>query len=156
MPARAGYLLKERVSDIAVLTDALHRINDGECVIDPTIVSRLLARSRGPLDALTQRERAVLALIAEGHSNRAIGDHLFLSHKTVEAHISHIFLKLGLTTPPNTPPSPRRPLVPPLRLTSWNGRTHCADPVVAALSLWRSSSEAVMAGDCSVSRKATA
>ena len=74
-PERAGYLLKERVSDLAVLADALRRIDDGECVIDPTIVSRLVARKRerGPLDQLTDRERDVLELIAEGHSNRAIG-----------------------------------------------------------------------------------
>jgi DNA-binding NarL/FixJ family response regulator len=100
---RAGYLLKERVSDIAVLTDALRRIDEGECVIDPTIVSRLLTRSRrsGPTQTLTGRERDVLALIAEGHSNRAISERLFLSHKTVEAHISQIFLKLDLRDTPD-------------------------------------------------------
>jgi DNA-binding NarL/FixJ family response regulator len=97
-PERAGYLLKERVSDIAVLVDALHRIDEGECVIDPTIVSRLVARkrARGPLDELTEREREVLALLAEGHSNTAIGDKLFLSRKTIESHISQIFMKLDL------------------------------------------------------------
>jgi DNA-binding NarL/FixJ family response regulator len=102
-PERAGYLLKERVSDIAILTDALRRIDEGECVIDPTIVSRLLTRSgrRGPTQTLTDREREVLALIAEGHSNRAIGERLFLSHKTVEAHISQIFLKLDLRDTPD-------------------------------------------------------
>ena len=68
VPERAGYLLKERVSDVAVLADALRRIGEGECVVDPTIVSRLVARkrARGPLDELTEREREVLALIAEG------------------------------------------------------------------------------------------
>ena len=98
VPERAGYLLKERVSDVAVLADALRRIDEGECVIDPTIVSRLVARKRerGPLDELTEREREVLALVAEGHSNGAIGEQLFLSRKTVEAHISQIFLKLDL------------------------------------------------------------
>ena len=98
VPERAGYLLKERVSDIAVLADALRRIDEGECVVDPTIVSRLVARKRerGPLDVLTEREREVLALIAEGLSNPAIGERLFLSPKTVEAHISQIFLKLDL------------------------------------------------------------
>jgi serine/threonine-protein kinase len=97
-PERAGYLLKERVSDVAVLADALRRIDEGECVIDPTIVSRLVARKRhrGPLGELTEREREVLALIAEGHSNSAIGEQLFLSHKTVEANITQIFLKLDL------------------------------------------------------------
>ena len=103
VPERAGYLLKERVSDIAVLADALHRIDEGECVIDPTIVLRLVARKRqrGPLDQLTDRERDVLALIAEGHSNNAIAERLFLSRKTVEAHISQIFLKLDLHDSPH-------------------------------------------------------
>jgi DNA-binding NarL/FixJ family response regulator len=102
VPERAGYLLKERVSDVAVLVDALRRIGEGECVIDPTIVSRLVARkrARGPLDVLTEREREVLALVAEGHSNAAIGERLFLSHKTIEAHISQIFLKLDLRESP--------------------------------------------------------
>ena len=102
-PERAGYLLKERVSDLAVLADALRRIDDGECVIDPTIVSRLVARKRerGPLDQLTDRERDVLELIAEGHSNRAIGQKLFLSPKTVESHISQIFRKLDLRGSPD-------------------------------------------------------
>jgi DNA-binding NarL/FixJ family response regulator len=106
-PEKAGYLLKERVSDVAVLTDALNRVHEGECVVDPTIVARLLARSRGPLQQLTPRERDVLALIAEGHSNNAIGERLFLSHKTVEAHISQIFLKLDLR---DSPASHRRVL----------------------------------------------
>jgi DNA-binding NarL/FixJ family response regulator len=97
-PERVGYLLKERVSDIAVLADALHRIAEGECVIDPTIVARLMDRRRaGPLAALTDREREVLSLMAEGHSNRGICARLFLSPKTVEAHIRQIFSKLGIT-----------------------------------------------------------
>ena len=97
-PERVGYLLKERVSDVGVLTDAIRRIAEGECVIDPTIVARLLNRQRpqSPLDELTDREREVLALMAEGHSNGGIGHKLFLSPKTIEAHIRHIFQKLGL------------------------------------------------------------
>jgi DNA-binding NarL/FixJ family response regulator len=102
-PERAGYLLKERISDIAVLTDAIRRVAEGECVIDPTIVSRLLNRPReqGPLDELSEREREVLSLMAEGHSNAGICHKLFLSPKTVEAHIRHIFQKLGLQEAPD-------------------------------------------------------
>jgi DNA-binding NarL/FixJ family response regulator len=97
-PERSGYLLKDRVSDVAVLIDALRRIDDGECVVDPTIVSRLLGRARdaSPLDELTGREREVLGLMAEGHSNDGICKKLFLSPKTVETHVRHILLKLGI------------------------------------------------------------
>jgi DNA-binding NarL/FixJ family response regulator len=103
-PERLGYLLKERVSDIAVLADALHRIADGECVLDPTIVARLVNRPReqDPLAELTDREREVLELIAEGRSNQAIGERLFLSPKTVETHIRQIFQKLGLRGSPDS------------------------------------------------------
>ena len=103
-PERLGYLLKERVSDIAVLADALRRIAEGECVLDPTIVARLVNRPRapGPLAELTDREREVLELIAEGRSNQAIGDTLFLSTKTVETHIRQIFMKLGLGGSPDS------------------------------------------------------
>ncbi|GGN51128.1 DNA-binding response regulator [Streptomyces albiflavescens] len=98
LPERAGYLLKERVSDVAVLLDALQRIAEGECVIDPTIVSRLMAKKRaaGPLDRLSAREREVLTLMAQGHSNGGIAAQLFLSQRTVEAHVAHIFTKLGV------------------------------------------------------------
>jgi DNA-binding NarL/FixJ family response regulator len=101
-PEGVGYLLKERVSDIAVLTDAFRRISEGECVLDPTIVGRLIRRPRhkGPLDELTEREREVLALIAEGRSNRGIAQTLVLSPKTVEAYVGRIFSKLGLDEMP--------------------------------------------------------
>jgi serine/threonine-protein kinase len=102
-PDRAGYLLKERVSDVAVLTDAIRRIAEGECVIDPTIVARLLnkRREQSPIDELSDREREVLALMAEGHSNGGICQKLFLSPKTVEAHVRHIFQKLSLQETPD-------------------------------------------------------
>jgi DNA-binding NarL/FixJ family response regulator len=97
-PTGVGYLLKERLSDLALLTDALARLHDGECVIDPTIVSRLLHRSHAsPLGELTDRERDVLALIAEGRSNKGICDRLYLSPKTVEGHVKHIFQKLDIS-----------------------------------------------------------
>ena len=97
VPDGAGYLLKERVSDIAVLADALHRIHEGECVVDPTIIARLVKRQRehSPLESLTERERMVLTLMAEGRTNGAIGEQLFLSPKTVENHVGQIFQKLG-------------------------------------------------------------
>ena len=102
-PERVGYLLKDRVSNIGVLADALKRIHEGECVIDPTIVSRLVKRSRrhSPLDELTERERQVLALMAEGRSNGAIRQMLFVSPKTVEANVRQIFRKLGLQESPD-------------------------------------------------------
>jgi DNA-binding NarL/FixJ family response regulator len=102
-PGGVGYLLKERVSDLALLTDALTRLHEGECVIDPTIVSRLVRQRAEPtdLDELTERERDVLALIAEGRSNRAISERLYLSPKTVEAHVKHIFQKLGIDESPD-------------------------------------------------------
>ena len=102
-PGGKGYLLKERVSDVAVFTDALQRLRDGECVIDPTIVARLVDRPRvdDPLNELTKREREVLALIAEGRSNGAICERLFLSPKTVESHVRQIFMKLEIDTSPD-------------------------------------------------------
>jgi DNA-binding NarL/FixJ family response regulator len=102
-PERAGYLLKERVSDVAVLVDALRRIDAGECVIDPTIVSRLMRarRAQAPLEELTAREREVLSLMAEGRSNQGICDALYLSAKTVEGHVRQIFMKLGLRESPD-------------------------------------------------------
>ena len=97
-PGRIGYLLKERVSDIAVLVDALERIVEGECVIDPTIVARLVERPRPAqsLAALSNRECEVLSLMAEGHSNQGIAAQLVLSGKTVESHVRQIFSKLDL------------------------------------------------------------
>jgi DNA-binding NarL/FixJ family response regulator len=97
-PEQVGYLLKERVFDIAVLVDALRRLSEGETVVDPTIVSLLFGRRRRdePLAELTEREREVLALVAEGLSNKAVAARLFITEATVEAHIKQVFLKLGL------------------------------------------------------------
>jgi DNA-binding NarL/FixJ family response regulator len=97
-PERSGYLLKERVNHPAVLVDALHRLTEGETVVDPTIVSRLLARRRDadPIEELSEREREVLSLVAEGLSNAAIATRLFITERTVEAHVKQIFLKLRI------------------------------------------------------------
>jgi DNA-binding NarL/FixJ family response regulator len=103
-PERVGYLLKDRVFDVAVLVDALRRITDAECVVDPTIVARLLGRRRrdDPLSRLTDRERQVLSLLAEGRSNAAIAAQLFITERTVEAHTTQVFAKLGLTADPGS------------------------------------------------------
>jgi DNA-binding NarL/FixJ family response regulator len=97
-PGYVGYLLKERVSDIAILIDAMHRVSEGECVLDPTIVARLMQRRRptSPLSQLTGREREILALMAEGRSNAGIAEALGISERTVETSSALIFRKLGL------------------------------------------------------------
>jgi DNA-binding NarL/FixJ family response regulator len=103
-PEAVGYLLKERVFDGSVLKDALRRIVEGECVVDPTIVARLVGRRRrtDPLVALTPRELEVLSLIAEGLSNTAIAARLSVTERTVEAHSSQVFAKLGLEPNPDS------------------------------------------------------
>ena len=103
-PERVGYLLKERIFDAAILVDALRRITEGECVIDPTIVSRLVGRQRrkDPLSGLTDREREVLGLVAEGLSNLAIANRLFVTERTVEAHTKQVFEKLELQEDPSS------------------------------------------------------
>jgi serine/threonine-protein kinase len=98
-----GYLLKDRVEDLDEFADAVRRIARGGSVIDPEVVAQLVGRRRAkvPLDDLTEREREVLALMAEGRSNQAICDRLFLAPKTVEAHIANIFSKLELLPAPD-------------------------------------------------------
>jgi DNA-binding NarL/FixJ family response regulator len=102
-PGGLGYLLKERVTDIAVLVDALRRVCEGECVLDPTIVARLMNRHRpnSPIARLTEREREILALMAEGQSNLAIATELTISERTVEAACAQVFRKLNLEPSPD-------------------------------------------------------
>ena len=93
-----GYLLKDRVADVAEFADAVRRVAEGGSALDPTVVSRLVGRRRGedPLDALTPREREVLELMAEGRSNQAIAEKLVVTARAVEKHVTSIFTKLGL------------------------------------------------------------
>jgi DNA-binding NarL/FixJ family response regulator len=104
---RIGYLLKERVLDVADLVGAIERVGAGETVVDPALVSQLLGRARedSPLDQLTQREREVLSLMAEGLTDRGISERLFVTPNTVETHVRHIIGKLRL---PATPADNRR------------------------------------------------
>lgn len=94
----SGYLLKDRVSDVDELLDALERLASGGAVVDPDVVASLvrMPREASPIEALTTREREILSLMAEGRSNQAIAQRLFLSERTVEANVSRIFTKLGL------------------------------------------------------------
>jgi DNA-binding NarL/FixJ family response regulator/class 3 adenylate cyclase len=95
---RSGYLLKDRIADVDVLVEAIGRVARGGCVVDPSLTERLVQRAEagGALAALTAREREVLGLLAQGLSNRAIAERLVVTARTVETHISQIFLKLGL------------------------------------------------------------
>jgi DNA-binding NarL/FixJ family response regulator/class 3 adenylate cyclase len=101
--SRLGYLLKDRVTNLQEFTDAVRRVGAGGSVIDPEVVSRLVGRARtaSPLDDLTEREREVLSLMAEGRSNQAISEAMSLSTKSVEGHVRNIFTKLGLLSTPD-------------------------------------------------------
>jgi DNA-binding NarL/FixJ family response regulator len=96
----AGYLLKDRISDVQDFIAAVHRVADGGSAIDPIIVSTLLAKRRrdDPLTALTPRETEVLVLMAQGRSNQGIADKLTITLRAVEKYVSSIFAKLGLPT----------------------------------------------------------
>jgi DNA-binding NarL/FixJ family response regulator len=94
-----GYLLKDRVSDLGELTDSVRRIGEGSSVLDPAVVSQLVGQRRKgstPLEDLTERELEVLALMAEGRSNKAIAEGLFITEHTVEKHVKNIFATLRL------------------------------------------------------------
>jgi DNA-binding NarL/FixJ family response regulator len=99
---KIGYLLKERVLDVGDLIAALERVANGETVVDPALAAQLLTRRREEptLDRLTTREREVLALIAEGFTDRGIAERLFVTQNTVETHVRHIIGKLGLPAAP--------------------------------------------------------
>jgi DNA-binding NarL/FixJ family response regulator len=96
---RVGYLLKDRVSDLGELSASVRRIGEGGSVLDPVVVAQLVGQRRKgqtPLEDLTERELEVLALMAEGRSNKAIGERLFISEHTVEKHVKNIFATLRL------------------------------------------------------------
>ena len=98
-----GYLLKDRVADVAEFLDAVRRVGEGGTALDPEVVAQLLGRRRrgNPLDALSPREREVLSLMAEGRSNAAIAAELVVTDGAVEKHVSNIFAKLGLPATAN-------------------------------------------------------
>jgi DNA-binding NarL/FixJ family response regulator len=97
-----GYLLKDRVADVERFVDSVRRVADGGSALDPEVVSQLVGRARrdDPLGELTPREREVLELMAEGRSNNAIAEHLVVTERAVEKHVTSIFSKLGLTPAP--------------------------------------------------------
>jgi DNA-binding NarL/FixJ family response regulator len=97
-PAGTGYLLKDRVTELDILLDAVERVGRGETVVDRELVELLLKRpaSRNRLEELSDREREVLAFVAEGFTDRAIAERLWLTRKTIETHVRHILAKLAL------------------------------------------------------------
>jgi DNA-binding NarL/FixJ family response regulator len=102
-----GYLLKDRIADVEDFIAALHRVAAGEAVLDPQVISQLVRRRRDPLSALSAREREVLALMAEGHSNAAIARQIVVSEAAVGKHVGNILAKLRL---PQTDDTNRRVL----------------------------------------------
>jgi DNA-binding NarL/FixJ family response regulator len=97
-----GYLLKDRVADVERFVDSVKRVAEGGSALDPEVVSQLVGRARrdDPLEELTPREREVLELMAEGRSNNAIAEHMVVTERAVEKHVTSIFGKLGLAPAP--------------------------------------------------------
>jgi DNA-binding NarL/FixJ family response regulator len=97
-----GYLLKDRVADLDRFVESVRRVGEGGSALDPEVVGRLLGRRRraDPLEVLSPREREVLGLMAEGRSNSGIAEHLIVTERAVEKHVTSIFTKLGLTPAP--------------------------------------------------------
>jgi DNA-binding NarL/FixJ family response regulator len=91
-----GYLLKDRVAEVDRFTEAVQRVGSRGSVLDPEVVAQMVGRRQEPLSELTAREREVLALMAEGYSNRAIAETIYVSERAVERHVTSIFSKLGL------------------------------------------------------------
>ncbi len=122
---RVGYLLKERVAGIDAFLDAVRQVAAGGCVLDPAVVSRLMhaRRHADPLDALTEREREILALMAQGRSNNAISRQLVLTRKTVESHVRNILLRLDI---PQEPDDHRRVLAVLTYLRPWSEQSYRA------------------------------
>ena len=92
-----GYLLKDRVAEIERFTEAVRRVGEGGSALDPEVVAQMVGRREEPLAELSPREREVLELMAEGLSNRAIAERIFVSERAVERHVTSIFSKLGLS-----------------------------------------------------------
>ena len=97
-PTHSGYLLKDHITHIDILADGIRRVSRGETIVEPELVKLLLSRpaTTSRLEELTPREREVLVLLAEGLTDRGIGERLWLTPKTIETHIRHILAKLGL------------------------------------------------------------
>ena len=102
LEAGTDYLRTDRVADLDALADAVRRVGSGGSAVDPAVVAQLVGRRRtvDPLERLSPREREVLAMMAEGQSNPAIAEHLYLTEKTIETHVGNIFAKLDLPPQP--------------------------------------------------------